>query len=51
MGTPTPTYGALAAMQAIKLFDPRYIAFGGVAGGFDRGTCARRIASPTCAAS
>ena len=36
MGTPTPTYGALAAMQAIRLFDPRYIAFVGVAGGFDR---------------
>jgi len=36
MGTPTTTYGALAAMQAIRLFDPRYIAFVGVAGGFDR---------------
>ena len=36
MGTPTPTYGALAAMQAIRLFDPRYIAFVGVAGGFER---------------
>lgn len=36
MGTPTTMYGALAAMQAIRLFDPRYIAFVGVAGGFDR---------------
>jgi nucleoside phosphorylase/tetratricopeptide (TPR) repeat protein len=36
MGTPTTTFGALAASQAIALFDPRYIAFVGVAGGFDR---------------
>jgi TonB family protein len=36
MGTPTTMYGALAAMQAIRLFDPRYIAFVGVAGGFVR---------------
>lgn len=36
MGTPTTTFGALAASQAIRLFDPRHIAFVGVAGGFDR---------------
>ncbi|HEX7838730.1 MAG TPA: 5'-methylthioadenosine/S-adenosylhomocysteine nucleosidase, partial [Kofleriaceae bacterium] len=36
MGTPTTTFGALAASQAIELFDPRYVAFVGVAGGFDR---------------
>jgi serine/threonine protein kinase/nucleoside phosphorylase len=36
MGTPTTTFGALAASQGIALFDPRYIAFVGVAGGFDR---------------
>jgi nucleoside phosphorylase len=36
MGTPTTTFGALATSQAIALFDPRYIAFVGVAGGFDR---------------
>jgi serine/threonine protein kinase/nucleoside phosphorylase len=36
MGTPTTTFGALAASQAIGLFDPRYVAFVGVAGGFDQ---------------
>jgi diguanylate cyclase (GGDEF)-like protein len=36
MGTPTTTFGALAASQAISMFDPRYIVFVGVAGGFDR---------------
>src|SRR3954463_7917098 len=36
MGTPTTTFGALAASQAIALFEPRYVAFVGVAGGFDR---------------
>ena len=34
--SPTTTFGALAAIQAIELFDPRYVAFVGVAGGFDR---------------
>lgn len=36
MGTPTTTFGALAAIHAIGLFDPRYVAFVGVAGGFER---------------
>lgn len=35
-GTPTTTFGALAASQAIALFDPRYVAFVGIAGGFAR---------------
>ena len=32
-GTPTPTFGALAAKEAIDLFRPSYIAFVGIAGG------------------
>jgi len=36
VGTPTTPYGALAALEAIRRFDPRYIAFVGVAGGLDR---------------
>ena len=31
IGTPTTTFGALAGRQAMALFDPRYIAFVGVA--------------------
>ncbi|HWU87456.1 MAG TPA: NACHT domain-containing protein, partial [Kofleriaceae bacterium] len=33
-GTPTTSYGALAARQAVALFDPKYVAFLGVGGGF-----------------
>jgi len=33
-GTPTTSYGALAARQAVALFDPKYVAFVGVGGGF-----------------
>src|ERR1043165_7732648 len=36
MGTPTTMFGALAASLAIAWFDPRYVAFVGIAGGFDQ---------------